>query len=204
MLKYPTRTCLRYLLLTLAFALTQPASVIAQELSPMALRSASAGRPGELVETAAVEPPSSATLPSAPLPSAATNNAGEAMFPASPAAMAPVAVVPVIVEMKAPDRHRFWDRENSALFLTVGAFAAADFCSTRANLTSGGKELNPITRVFSGSTPGLAANFALETGGVMAVSYLFHKTGHHRLERMTSFVNISASAYAVGYSLAHR
>ena len=116
----------------------------------------------------------------------------------------PMAVVPVIVEMKPPERHRFWDRENSALFLTVGAFAAADFCSTRANLASGGKELNPVTRVFSGSTPGLAANFALETGGVMAVSYLFHKTGHHKLERMTSLVNVSASAYAVGYSLAHR
>jgi len=204
MLKYPTRTCLRYLLLTLAFALMQPASAVAQELSPVALRSASAGRP-DPVETASVDTLASAALPSAPLPSrptTAADGAGEAMFPASPAAMEPV--VPVIVEMKAPDRHRFWDRENSALFLTVGAFAAADFCSTRANLASGGKELNPITRVFSGSTPGLAANFALETGGVMAVSYLFHKTGHHRLERMTSFVNISASAYAVGYSLAHR
>jgi len=204
MLKYPYRTCLRSLLLTLAFALAQPASALAQQLSPVALRSASAGRPADLVETASVE-----ALPSAPLPSSssATNSAdgaGEAMFPANPAALAPMAVVPVIVEMKVPERHRFWDRENSALFLTVGAFAAADFCSTRANLAGGGKELNPVTRVFSGSTPGLAANFALETGGVMAVSYLFHKTGHHKLERMTSFVNISASAYAVGYNLAHR
>jgi hypothetical protein len=197
MLKYPYRTCLRSLLLTLAFALTQPASALAQELSFSALTPASAGLPVDPGETAAVE-----HLPSAPMNNA--TGAGEAMFPASPAAMAPMAVTPVIVEMKAPDRHRFWDRENSALFLTVGAFAAADFCSTRANLASGGKELNPVTRVFSGSTPGLAANFALETGGVMAVSYLFHKTGHHKLERMTSFVNISASASAVGYSLAHR
>ena len=52
----------------------------------------------------------------------------------------------------------FWDRENRALFTAVGALAAADFCATRANLTSGGRELNPVTRVFSGSTPGLATN----------------------------------------------
>ena len=130
--------------------------------------------------------------------------AADPMFPANSAAMAPMAVVPVIVEIKVPDRHHFWDRENRALFATVGAFAAADFCSTRANLAHGGKELNPVTRVFSSSTPGLAANFALEAGGVMAISYVFHKTGHHKLERVTSFVNIGASASAVGYSLAHR
>ena len=120
-----------------------------------------------------------------------------------PAAVAP-ALVPVIAQPIAPASHRFWDRENRTLFLAAGALAAADFCSTRANLASGGKELNPVTRVFAGSTPALAANFALETGGVVALSYLFHKTGHHRLERMTSFVNVSSSAGAVAYSLSHR
>jgi hypothetical protein len=129
--------------------------------------------------------------------------AGEPMLPARPAAIAPEPPV-VIVPSQLPARHSFWDGQNRALFATVGAFAVADFCTTRANLASGGKELNPVTRVFSGSTPGLAANFALETGSVMAVSYLFHKTGHHKLERITSFVNIGASAAAVGYSLTHR
>lgn len=75
---------------------------------------------------------------------------------------------------------------------------------TRSNLNSGGKELNPVTRIMCGSTPALAANFALETTGVIALSYLFHKTGHHTLEHMTSFVNISASAGAVAYSATHR
>jgi hypothetical protein len=100
--------------------------------------------------------------------------------------------------------HQFWDRENTVLFATVGAAATADFFTTRANLASGGKELNPVTRVFAGSTPALATNFALETMGVIGVSYLFHRTGHHSLERMTSFVNIGFSTAAVGYGLTHR
>ena len=71
-------------------------------------------------------------------------------------------------------------------------------------LASGGKELNPITRIMSGSTPGLAANFALEASGVMAISYLFHRTGHHELERLTSVLNIGGSVGAVAYGQTHR
>ena len=82
--------------------------------------------------------------------------------------------------------------------------ATADFFVTRANLRTGGKELNPITRVFSGSTPALAANFALETSGVIGLSYVFHKTGHHRLERATALVNLGGSTGAVAYGLTHR
>src|ERR1700685_3476771 len=41
--------------------------------------------------------------------------------------------------------HHFWDRENSVLFAAVGASATADFFVTRANLASGGRELNPVT-----------------------------------------------------------
>jgi hypothetical protein len=125
------------------------------------------------------------------------------LFAANSAAMAPIAPA-VIAQSRPTPRHSFWDRENLALFAGVGALAGADFCTTRSNLAKGGKELNPLTRVFSGSTPGLAANFALETAGVISVSYLFHRTGHHKLERITSFVNVGASAVAVGYGLAHR
>ena len=101
-------------------------------------------------------------------------------------------------------RHRFWDRNNTILFAAVGASAAADFCVTRSNLAHGGKELNPVTGMFAHSTTGLAFNFAGETASSIGISYLFHKTGHHKLERLTSFVNIGASAGAVGYGLSHR
>ena len=197
MLTYLNRASFRSLLLSLTLVLALSEPVLAQGLSPSVLMLASASRGADPVGSASVE-----HLPSAPMVAGTVTPAP--LLAASPAAMAPAAFVPVIVQPNVPARHRFWDRENLALFATVSAFAAADFCTTRANLTSGGKELNPVTRVFSGSTQGLAANFALEAGGVMAVSYLFHKTGHHKLERITSFVNIGASATAVGYSLAHR
>ena len=100
--------------------------------------------------------------------------------------------------------HRFWNRENSFLFAANAAFSAADFVVTRDNLRNGGQELNPVTRVFAGSTTGLAMNFAGETAGVIGLSYFFHKTGHHRLERAVSMLNMGSSAAAVSFGLAHR
>src|SRR5579885_1164649 len=82
-----------------------------------------------------------------------------------------------VVLPEAPATHRFWDRQNTMLFVAVAGMGAADFATTRSNLASGGKELNPVTRIFAGSTPALAANFAGETAGVIGLSYFFHKTG---------------------------
>ncbi len=127
--------------------------------------------------------------------------------PAAPPAWAEASYVEPSYVQPAASRemeHRFWDRENGILFAAVGASAAADFFVTRANLASGGRELNPVTRVFAGSTTGLAFNFIGETVSSIGISYLFHKTGHHRLERLTSLVNIGDSAGAVTYGLAHR
>ena len=61
-----------------------------------------------------------------------------------------------------------------------------------------------MTRMFGSSSAGLAANFAGETIGVIGISYFFHKTGHHKLERAVSLVNIGSSAAAVSFGLAHR
>lgn len=126
-----------------------------------------------------------------------------AMQPPATAATSPVTLVQLVAIPETPS-HRFWDRENSLLFATSAAFNTADFVITRDNLRGGGKELNPVTRVFTGSTAGLAVNFAGETAGVVALSYFFHKTGHHKMERAVSMVNIGSSAAAVTFDLAHR
>ncbi|HEV2401586.1 MAG TPA: hypothetical protein VGS27_31910 [Candidatus Sulfotelmatobacter sp.] len=134
------------------------------------------------------------SLPSAP---DVDMNPPVAFVPATPA-------VEIDVPRRASEAHPFWDRENRVLFSLAAAAATSDFFVTHANLQSGGRELNPLTRPFAGSTPALATNFALETAGVIGMSYLFHKTGHHKLERLTSFANIGASGVAVGYGLSHR
>ena len=123
--------------------------------------------------------------------------------PVSPGA---VAASPIVANTlpEAPSQHRFWDNRNRVLFATVAALSAADFAVTRANLQNGGKELNPVTRLFSGSTAGLAVNFAGETAGMIGLSYYLHRTGHHRLERIAPMLNIGASSFAVVYDLSHR
>jgi hypothetical protein len=102
------------------------------------------------------------------------------------------------------ENHRFWDKQNCSLFIASGALSGADFAVTRANLQSGGQELNPVVRIFGRSTPGLAMNFVGETAAMISLSYFFHKTGHHKLERAVSLVNMGGSAGAVSYGLAHR
>lgn len=110
----------------------------------------------------------------------------------------------VIAPQPTYETHKFLDKENRILFVAVAAVNGADFAVTRSNVQSGGHELDPIVRVYGRSTAGLAANFAAETAGTMALSYFCHKTGHHKLERIVSFVNIGSSASAVGFGLAHR
>jgi hypothetical protein len=105
---------------------------------------------------------------------------------------------------EAPGDHRFWDRENSLLFATSVAFSTADFVVTRDNLRSGGHEINTVVSVFGHSSAGLAMNFAGENLGVVGLSYFFHKTGHHKMERAVSMLNIGASGAAVTFGMANR
>lgn len=123
-------------------------------------------------------------------------------------AFAPAAVQPVIAVKpflpEAPTTHKFWDRENRMLFATTAALCAADFSVTHMNLSSGGRELNPLVRPFTANNATLASNFVAQTAGVVAISYLFHRTGHHRFERLAPVANVAASAFAVGYGLSHR
>jgi hypothetical protein len=129
-------------------------------------------------------------------------------FAQGPAADAPTSAVDPVPTLAMPqpifETHRFLDRQNRILFVAVAAVNGADFAVTRANLQTGGRELNPMVRPFTSSTPVLALNFAAESAGVVAISYFFHKTGHHQLERLTSYVNIGSSAGAVTYGLLNR
>ncbi|HZQ25845.1 MAG TPA: hypothetical protein VFA89_23845 [Terriglobales bacterium] len=118
---------------------------------------------------------------------------------AAPPAEAAAFVAPV-----SETPHAFWDKPNKILFTLVGMSSAADFAVTHYNLGNGGRELNPVANVFVGNTAGQAANFIGGALGTMGVSYVFHKTGHHRMERVTSMVQIGGSTFAAAYGLTHR
>jgi len=96
--------------------------------------------------------------------------------------------------------HRFWDRTNIMLHSTTAAAAIADFWTTRRIVSCGGRERNPLARPFAGSDGAFAAYKAASWASYLGISYLFHRKGWHRLERMFPLVAISADGTAVGFN----
>lgn len=101
--------------------------------------------------------------------------------------------------------HKFWDRKNKTLFLIHAGVETTDFAITHHNLTNGGRETNPLEKgLCESGAAGQAAFFGLRTAGALGISYLFHRTNHHRLERATTMFMISDSAYGATYSFLHQ
>jgi hypothetical protein len=86
--------------------------------------------------------------------------------------------------------HKFWDRENMALFAAVGGSRALDYSST-LNMRRRGRQEVFLTNEIVDNHPAFAA---IEAGGTaisIGASYLFHRYHHHRLEHWTSIVHAS-------------
>lgn len=90
--------------------------------------------------------------------------------------------------LPAPGEHGFWDRENDWLFAAVGAGRALDYAST-LNLRRRGINEVFLTNAIVDNHPLFAGIEAAATGASIGVSYIFHRTGHHRLERWTSAIH---------------
>jgi hypothetical protein len=86
------------------------------------------------------------------------------------------------------EEHRFWDRENDWLFAAVAASRTLDYFSTLNMRRRGRQEI-----FLNNSTVDNHAEFAgieaAATGASIGASYIFHRTGHHKLERWTSIVH---------------
>jgi hypothetical protein len=88
--------------------------------------------------------------------------------------------------------HSFWDKQNDWLFAGVAAARALDFASTLNKRRRGLNE----GFLTDGIVDNHAEFAAIEAGAVAAsigVSYLFHRYGHHRIERGVSYVHIAAT-----------
>jgi hypothetical protein len=102
----------------------------------------------------------------------------------------------------APGVHRFWDRENDWLFAGVGAGRALDYAST-LNLRRRGIDEVFLTNSIVDNHPLFGGIEVAATAASVGVSYLFHRTGHHRLERWTSAIHmgIAVGGAARNYAL---
>ena len=101
-----------------------------------------------------------------------------------------------------PIEHHFWDKENDLLFTGVAAARTLDYFST-LNMRRRGRQEIFLTNDVVDNHAGFAAIEAAATGVSIGASYLFHRYGHHKLERWTSIVHIGlATTGAVrNYSL---
>ena len=88
--------------------------------------------------------------------------------------------------------HRFWDRDNDLLFAAVGAGRAFDYASTLDMRRRGVDEIFLTNQVVD-NHPLFAGIEVAATAASMGASYLFHRTGHHRLERWTSAVHFGVA-----------
>ena len=85
--------------------------------------------------------------------------------------------------------HRFWDKENDWLFVGVGASRTLDYFST-LNMRSRGRQEIFLTNDIVDNHAAFAMIEASATGVSIGASYLFHRYGHHKLERWTSIAHI--------------
>lgn len=93
-----------------------------------------------------------------------------------------------------PAIHRFWDRTNILLFSGVAITRGLDYASTRNMQARGRKEILLAPEVVNNS----AAFASLEAAGTatsVGISYIFHRTGHHKLERWMSISHISVTGF---------
>ena len=98
--------------------------------------------------------------------------------------------------------HHFWDLENDLLFAGVAAGRGLDYAST-LNLRRRGIDEIFLTNSIVDNHPLFAGIEAAATAASIGVSYLFHRTGHHRLERWTSAVHfgVAVGGAARNYAL---
>jgi hypothetical protein len=98
--------------------------------------------------------------------------------------------------------HRFWDRENDWLFAGVGAARGLDYAST-LNIRRRGIDEIFLNNSIVDNHPLFGGIEAAATAASMGASYLFHRAGHHRLERWTSAIHfgVAAGGAARNYAL---
>jgi hypothetical protein len=104
----------------------------------------------------------------------------------SPSSAANIDVHPVV--------HRFWDRTNILLFTGIGITRGMDYASTR-NFQARGRDEILIPDDVVNNSAGFASLEAAGTATSIGISYLLHRTGHHKLERWMSIGHISVTGF---------
>ena|SRR5437868_11584164 len=123
--------------------------------------------------------------------SAAAQSDPPAVAPPDAPLPAPVAAV---AATHAPQAHAFWDHKNAWLFSGVAVFRTLDYTSTR-NMRDRGRQEILLTNWVVDNRPLFIGIEAAATGLSIGLSYVMHRTGHHKVERLVSIGHISGAAF---------
>ena len=93
-----------------------------------------------------------------------------------------------------PSIHRFWDRTNILLFSGIAVVRGMDYASTR-NFQARGRQEILLPDVVVDNSAGFASLEAAATMTSVGISYIFHRTGHHTMERWLSIGHIGVTAF---------
>jgi hypothetical protein len=124
-----------------------------------------------------------APLPAAPVPSTSSSSGNIVSAPAGNALIR--AATP-----QSPEQHKFFDKQQMIALYVHAGVRTADTINTCHSIANGATEVWIPTQ----SCAGIAAWQAGSVGLALGVGWLFHKTGHHKLERITPWVGTGASA----------
>jgi hypothetical protein len=118
-----------------------------------------------------------------------TASAQEAAKPETASAQQGTSAAARESQERASQEHHFQDQENRWLFAGVGVARTLDYFST-LNMRRRGRQEVFLTNDVVDNHAAFAAIEAAATGTSVGASYLFHRYGHHKLERWTSFLHI--------------
>jgi hypothetical protein len=95
--------------------------------------------------------------------------------------------------------HRFFDKPGKIVNGANVSLAALDAVGTCRTLAAGGVENWLPTQHCAPASVLIAGGGVLDIG----IAYLFHRTGHHKLERIMEIVGCADSLEGVAYTTTH-
>ena len=96
--------------------------------------------------------------------------------------------------------HKFFDKTARFTLLGSAAIFATDAVTSCQNFANYGREIILPVKNCAGISVWMAGSSASQIGS----AYLFHRSGHHKLERFVEITWSAGSMIGIGYTLSHR
>jgi hypothetical protein len=106
---------------------------------------------------------------------------------------------PYSVVTAKPLHTKFWDRQNVVAFAALGGARALDLHSTWRFRARGINE-GQLSNGLVDNKPLFATFSAGMVGSSILTSYILHRTQHHKLERLSNYLNLTAVASTVAWN----